>query len=331
MYRMRVLNAAQVASLVSMRETIDCVEKAYRLYSDGEAGLWPTIYHDFEAGKRDMDIKSGHLAGAGLFGLKALAWVADNPLQRGLPALAGLVLVLSSETGLPLGIVDGMALTHLRTGAAGALGARTLARPESRRALIAGAGAQGRAQLEGLVEVLPELKEVAVTSPDERANGLYVEEMASRFPRLSLSIAPWGDLGEALSGADVVVTCTPSRTPFIEASLIRPGTHVNAIGADSKDKRELDEKLVAQSSIFVDSRAQTLDHGEIRYAFERGLINAEAVTEIGAVLSGRAVGRRSDEERTLFDSTGMALQDIITADLALRRAEERSVGVVIEM
>ncbi len=331
MYRMRILNAAQVASLVSMKEAIGCVERAYRLYSGGEAGLWPTIYHDFEPGKRDMDIKSGHLTGAGLFGLKAVAWVADNPVLRGLPALAGLVVVLSSETGLPLGIVDGMALTNLRTGAAGALGARTLARPGSRRALIAGTGAQGRAQLEGLVTVLPELREVAVTSPDDRRNRLYLEEMSPRFPGLSLSVAPWGDLDEALSGSDVVVTCTPSREPFIADGPIRPGTHVNAIGADSKEKRELDENLVARASLFVDSRGQTLDHGEIRHAFERGLIVAEAVTELGAVLAGSAPGRQSDDEITLFDSTGMALQDIITADLALRRAEERGLGVVVDM
>lgn len=331
MYRMRILNAAQVASLVSMKEAIDCVDQAYRLYSGGEAGLWPTIYHDFEPGRRDMDIKSGHLSGAGLFGLKAVAWVADNPLLRGLPALAGLVVVLSSETGQPRGIVDGMALTNLRTGAAGALAARTLARPGCRRALIAGAGAQGRAQLEGLAAVLPDLKEVAVTSPDDRMNRLYLKEMAPRFPGLSLSVAPWGDLGETLSRADVVVTCTPSREPFIADGAIGPGTHVNAIGADSKEKRELDEKLVARASLFVDSRAQTLDHGEIRHAYEKGLIAAEAVTELGAVLRKEAPGRRDDDEVTLFDSTGMALQDIITADLALRRAEERGLGVVVDM
>lgn len=331
MYRMRVLNAAQVGSLVSMTDAVDCVERAYRLYSDGQASLWPTIYHDFEAGRRDMDIKSGHMEGAGLFGLKVVSWVADNPLLRGLPALAGLVLVMSSERGVPLGIVDGMALTNLRTGAAGALGARTLARRDSRRVLIAGAGAQGRAQLEGLVEVLPELKEVAVTSPDDRMNGLYVEEMGARFPRLLLSVAPWGALAEAVSGADVVVTCTPAREPFIDADWVRPGTHVNAIGADSKDKGELDEALAARASLFVDSRAQTLDHGEVRRAFERGLIGPDAVTEIGAVLLGRAAGRRSDDDVTLFDSTGMALQDIVTADLALRRAEERGVGIVVDM
>ena len=146
MARIRILNAAQVGQLLTMRDVIEGVEEIYRLYSTGRAGVWPTIFHEFQPGVRDMDIKSGFLDGAGVFGLKMVAWSAENP-SRGLPALSGVVVVADVDTGFPLGIVDGMSLTSLRTGAAGAVGAARLARPDAARVLVCGTGAQGRAQL----------------------------------------------------------------------------------------------------------------------------------------------------------------------------------------
>lgn len=331
MYKMRVLNERDLKPLLKMGEVVGCVEEAYRLYSAGEAGLWPVIFHEFEPGVRDMDIKSGYLGGAGLFGLKVVGYSAENPKKIDAPALAGLVLVLSIETGQPIGLVDGMTVTNLRTGAAGAVGAKTFARKDSKKALILGTGAQGKAQLEGLVAVIPGLESVVASSPVPEMNEQYKEEMSRRFPQLKVEIVPWEERGAAAAEADIIVTCTPAREAILKKEWVRPGTHINAIGADMTEKQEVEPSLVASAKLFVDSASQTLHHGECHHAFDAGLIVEEDVTEIGKVLAGNADGRTSDDEITLFDATGMALQDIITSHLALRRADEEDLGAVIEM
>lgn len=331
MYKMRVLNERDLRPLLKMGEVVGCVEEAYRLYSAGEAGLWPVIFHEFEPGVRDMDIKSGYLDGAGLFGLKIVGYSAENPKVLNAPALAGLVLVMSIETGQPIGLVDGMTVTSLRTGAAGAIGAKTFARKDSKKALILGTGAQGKAQLEGLIAVIPGLESVVATSPVAEMNEQYKEEMSNRFPQIQVDIVDWEARGVAAGDADIIVTCTPAREAILKKAWVRPGTHINAIGADMTEKQEVEPSLVASAKLFVDSAVQTLHHGECHHAFNAGLIGKEDVTEVGMVLAGKAEGRTSDDQITLFDATGMALQDIITSHLALRRAEERKLGAVIEM
>ena len=330
MARIRILNAAQVGQLLTMRDVIEGVEEIYRLYSTGRAGVWPTIFHEFQPGVRDMDIKSGFLDGAGVFGLKMVAWSAENP-SRGLPALSGVVVVADVDTGFPLGIVDGMSLTSLRTGAAGAVGAARLARPDAARVLVCGTGAQGRAQLAGLAEVLPSLRQVDAASPDREGAAAYAEEMGRRYPDLTIRAVPWEDRGEAAAQAQVVVACTPSREAYLKSEWIRPGTHINAIGTDARTKQELEPELVRRCRLVADSRAQTLDHGELYHAYSAGLVRREDVAEMGEVLEGLAPGRNSPEEITLFDSTGMALQDLICAHKALRKAEEADVGILVEL
>ena len=330
MARIRILNAAQVGQLLVMKDVVEGVERIYRLYSTGRAGLWPTVFHEFDPGVRDMDIKSGYLDGAGIFGLKMVAWSAGNP-ARGLPALSGVVVVADTDTGLPLGIVDGMSLTSLRTGAAGAVGAARLARPDATRALICGTGAQGRAQLAGLAEVLPSLKHVDASSPDAAGAQAYAEEMGHLHPNLTVRAVPWEERGAAAQQAQVVVACTPSREAYLKSEWIRPGTHINAIGTDVRTKQELEPELVRRCRLVADSRAQTLDHGELYHAYSAGLVRREDVAEMGEVLEGLAPGRNSPEEITLFDSTGMALQDLICAHRALQRAEERGVGTLVEL
>jgi ornithine cyclodeaminase/alanine dehydrogenase len=331
MYAIRLLNRKETASLLEMQEVVGCVEEAYGLYSTGKAGLWPVIFHEFQPGVRDMDIKSGYLEGAGLFGLKVVGYSAENPQKIHAPALAGLVLVFSIETGQPLGLVDGMTVTNLRTGAAGGVGAKFLARRDSRHVFICGTGAQGRAQLQGLAAVMPGLEKVTVTGPREEESEQYKREMSRAFPRLTLETIPWKEREAGVSRADIIVTCTPAREPLIMKDWVRPGTHINAIGADMTEKQEIDPLLVASARLFVDSASQALHHGECHHAYDAGLILKEEVAEIGSLIAGSAQGRQGDEEITLFDATGMALQDIITSHLALKRGEERGLGTLIEM
>jgi ornithine cyclodeaminase/alanine dehydrogenase len=331
MYKIRTLNSEDLKKLLDIKDVITAVEIAYEQYSRGEAALFPVIAHEFEQGVRELDIKSGFLSETGLAGLKVIGYVADNPEKRRIPAISGIVIVLSIETGRPVGILDGMVITNIRTGAAGAIGAKYLAREDSREVLIVGTGAQGRVQLQGLTSILPGIEVVRIAGRDSEKLSRFVGEMSNLYPKVTFLAVPMDGLGEAVSSSDVIVTCTPSHEPFIKAECVRPGTHINAIGADFSGKQELDEKLLPLARLVVDSKVQSLEIGEFQTAFKKGLIGESDVTEIGRVISGEATGRESDEEITIFDTSGMALQDIVTANLALVRALERGIGSLVNL
>jgi len=328
MYPLRLLDRAQFESLVGMAEAIEGVEQAYRLFSRNEAGVFPVIVHQFEPGKREMDLKAGHLAGAGVFGMKMLGWCSENP-GRSLPPLAGLIVVMDVDRQQPLGIIDGTPVTFLRTGAAGAVGTCAFARKDSKNALIVGAGNQGRAQLWGLSLAMPGLETVSVCDIDDENSTRFVSEQQEKYPAFRFEPVPFSALAKATEEADLIVTCTRSRNFFLKMEWVSPGTHINAIGADMPGKQELEPELVASARVFADSIAQVLAKGECQHAGKLGLISEKSITEIGAVLEGMKPGRFNPSEVTLFDATGMAIQDLIVGAIALRRAEERGVGTVV--
>ncbi|HQK24570.1 MAG TPA: ornithine cyclodeaminase family protein [Synergistaceae bacterium] len=334
-YGMRYLNARDLRALLSMEDAMACVERAYRWHVSGQGVRWPVISQVFEPELRDMDIKSGWVREGeegfprGFFGLKVMGYAGDNPVERGLAALAGLVVVMDVETGHPLGLVDGASLTELRTGAAGAVGARLLARPGIRRGLILGTGSQARAQLAGIAAALPHVRDVAVAGRNALAVGRFVGDMAPFFPQISLRPLGWNEVPAAAREAELIVTCTPASTPILWKGWISPGTHVNAIGADMPEKQEVEASLLEEARVFADDRAQAFSRGECHHARDRGFLEEGSVREIGEVLLGRAPGRSSEEEITLFDVTGMALQDLAGASRALARAAELGAGQLL--
>ena len=328
MYPLRLLDRSQFEALVGMSEAIEGVERAYRLFSRKEAGVFPVIVHQFEPGKREMDLKAGHLAGAGVYGMKMLGWSSENA-ARNLPPLAGLIVVMDVDRQQPLGILDGTPVTFLRTGAAGAVGARTFARKDSRKALIVGAGNQGRAQLWGLSLAMPGLESVSVCDIVDEQSSRFVSEQKERYPEFRLEAVPFTALPQVSAEADVIVTCTRSREFFLKRDWVSPGTHINAIGADMPGKQELEPELVASCKVFADSVAQVLAKGECQHAGKLGLVSEKSIAEIGAVLEGMAPGRSDPSDVTLFDATGMAIQDLVVGAIALKRAEEKGIGTVV--
>lgn len=328
MYPLRLLDRSQFEALVGMAEAIEGVELAYRLFSRKEAGVFPVIVHQFEPGKREMDLKSGHLAGAGIYGMKMLGWCSENA-ARNLPPLAGLIVVMDVDRQQPVGILDGTPVTFIRTGAAGAVGARALARKDSRKALIVGAGNQGRAQLWGLSLAMPGLESITICDIIDEQASRFVSEQKGRYPGFRLKAVPFTGLPQAAAEADLIVTCTRSREFFLKRDWITPGTHINAVGADMPGKQELEPELVASSKVFADSVAQVVAKGECQHAYKLGLISERNIVEIGAVLEGMAPGRTDPSDLTLFDATGMAIQDLVVGATALKRAEETGVGTVV--
>lgn len=316
------MNGDEVRKRLTMRKAIDWMEEAFVLFSKGEADVFPIITHDFEGKFRNMDIKSGHLDGADVLGLKLLVRVMDNPKKRGLQALNGLVIIVNSKTGQLEGIVDGLSITNIRTGACGGAAAKLLARKDSREAVIVGAGYQGSVQYAGLAEAVSSLERVTIVDLDEGRAEAAAERDKGKFPHIQLDFAGNHRLPELLQTADILTTCTPSARPYIEKDWIRPGLHINAIGADMNGKQELAPEIMQEAHVFADSRKQVLRLGESELAYSMGLIAGSDVSEIGDVLAGKAEGRRNAEEITVFDATGMAIEDLIAGARLLKDFSE---------
>ncbi|EJL40520.1 putative ornithine cyclodeaminase, mu-crystallin [Brevibacillus sp. CF112] len=349
MFPFRVINQETTEDLLDMASVIEVVEQAYQMKSAQQATLFPMIFHEFVPGKADMDIKSGHLPQADVFGLKLVSWFGDND-QKGLPQLLGTVMVLDSRTGVPQGILSGEHITCMRTGAAGGIGAKYLARPESEHLLMIGTGHQAPFQIMATLMAIPNIKRVSISNPRSHAKAekfaaeikdkllakfvsKYKGDEYERYAqKCEVEFVAVDDLEAATGQADVIITATPAREPFIRREWVRPGTHITCIGADMEGKQEIDERLFAVGRVFTDDIGQAVRVGETEIPLKKGLITeADIAAEIGSVISGHAAGRQSAEEITIFDSTGIAIQDLLTAQHILRMAESRGAGAIVDL
>ena len=322
-----VLTGSQVRALLTLDECVAAVEDAFRLH--GEGRLPPPGVLGAHVGAGGFHIKAAVLPGArSYFAAKVNANFSGNPWRFGLPAIQGVVVLADAGDGRPLALIDSIEITALRTGAATAVAAKRLARPESRTATVCGCGLQGRIQLRALCGALP-LARVFAWDLDAARAVAYASEMSSA---LGIEVAPVADLASCVPASDICVTCTPSRAPFLEARWLRPGTFVAAVGADSADKRELDPRILASATVVVDILDQCATIGELHHALEGGYMSREDVhAELGQVVAGRARGRTSDEEITVFDSTGTALQDVAAAAIVYEKAARSGVGTALSL
>jgi ornithine cyclodeaminase/alanine dehydrogenase-like protein (mu-crystallin family) len=273
--------------------------------------------------------RGGPTGGAAAFGLKAVCIMPGNP-ARGMDAHQGLVTLFDPQTGVPTAILDASAITEVRTAAVTAVATSVLARPDARTLAILGAGPQARAHLRALAQVRP-FEQVHVYAPTEaHARALAGSDGASG--KLTVSVARTAQ--EALRDADVVVTATSSREPVLRSGWLKPGAHLNAVGASSPQAREIDTATVAASALFCDSRESLRNEaGEFRLAIAEGLIAGEehVRAELGEVLAGTAPGRRDGSELTLFRSLGLAIEDLAAAQRAVAAATEAGLGTEVEL
>lgn len=343
-----ILNQQQVIHILDMKSVIDAVEKAYLYKSNQQAELYPLICKMYEHGG-EFDIKSGECAGAGVFGLKLVCGFPKN-LEIGLPRSNGIIVVYDFENGLIHGIVDGVYITKIRTGAAGGIGLKYLARKESETLMILGAGRMAIAQAAAALEVMEGIKRIIICNPrhPQKAKELAgnMEDMLEKdyialykgtphyetmCKRADITYEAMENVENACKEADIIITVTSAREALIQSEWIKPGTHLSCIGADMPQKQEIDEKLIARAKLFADDVTQVITVGECKIAFNQGLIRKENITEIGKVIAKSAIGRTNDEEITVFDSTGIAIQDLLTAEAAIRIATEKGIGVKVDL
>jgi ectoine utilization protein EutC len=321
MAQLSVLTERAIKSLVGMgEEELATIEAVYPLISEGAAVMPPIMRIDVEDHNGEVDVKSAYLPGYEGMAIKVSAGFFDNP-ERGLPSLGGFMMVLDVETGLPLAaLFDNGYLTDLRTGLAGAVAARHLAPAGPLRAAVLGAGVQARFQLDALRMVRP-VSSVVIWARREEQSRQMADAVGGEA-------AP--SIGEAVAGADVVITATSATGGLIEATHLHPGLHITAVGSDAEHKRELAQGVLASSDlVVVDSKSQSTRLGEARAAVAEGFDPALLV-ELGDVVSGRHPGRSSDGEITICDLTGTGAQDTAIASLTVSRARAQGVGDVIE-
>ncbi len=291
--KVAVVDHAGVLNAIDPAQAIERVQEGFVHFATGEWTMPPKIYVQSPPGG---DFRAMPAMGGGTAILKWVTSFPDNPVL-GLPTVTGIVVVSDASNGEPLALVDARAVTALRTGASAAIAARVLARSDAASAGIVGCGLHGAWTARCLKEIGYE--EGVCFDID----GAHAESLASE---LGWDVGPL----EAALACDVITTVTPGKKPVVRAADIRPGIHINALGADGSGKAEMEVQAVASCKIFVDEWEQASHGGEITGAFEKGLVTRDSVTELGSVLLGEAEGRISDEESTLFDSTGLAIQDL---------------------
>lgn len=317
-----LLTRGDVARLLTLDDAIVAVEQAFRLHGERKAPSPGVLGVHAQGG--GFHIKAGLLhLDRSYFAAKLNANFFANAEKLGIPNIQGVVLLSDGANGSPLAVMDSIEITIQRTGAATAVAARRLARPESKTATICGCGNQGRVQMRALTRVLPIRQAFAWDAGREHAKK-FAAEMSSE---LGISVTTADDLGKAVGQSDVCVTCTPSKKWFLGREHVRPGTFVAGVGADNEDKQELDPRLLAGNKVVVDVLEQCATIGDLHHALAAGLLTREAVhAELGEVVAGAKPGRTSAEEITIFDSTGMALQDVAAAVIVYQRALAAGAG-----
>jgi alanine dehydrogenase len=322
-----VLKRKDVAALLAIDECIAAVEQAFKLHA--EVSTPPPGVFGMHVPGGGFHIKAGLLdLKQSYFAAKTNANFPDNRERFGLPVIQGVIVLCDARHGYPLAVMDSMEITVIRTGAATAVAAKYLARPDSSVATICGCGNQGRISLRAMTRVLP-LNRVYGFDKDVAQRERFARELSEE---LGIEVKAASDLGWAVRQSDVCVTCTPSKQFFLNRDYVAPGTFVAAVGADNEEKQELDPTLMQASKVVVDLLEQCATIGDLHHALERGLMRRSDVhAELGEVIVGRKPGRTSADEIIVFDSTGTALQDVAAAAIVYERAVAFGRGMTIDM
>ena len=329
---MLILTAAQVQKALPMKEAIEAMKRAYASLSDGKAevplrtrlsvppqdavSLFMPAYVQTESGDA--------------LAVKVVSLFPRNPeRERSLAFIQAVVLVLDAETGRTTALLEGSSLTAIRTGAGSGAAIDLLARSNSKAVAVFGAGAQGRTQLEAACSVRKIEKAWVFDTSIERAQA-FVEEMAGNGP-IPKDLCVASSSEQAVSEADIICTATTSTTPVFADADVKPGTHISAIGSYTPEMQEVPAETVARALVVVDSRSATLaETGDLLRPMQAGLFGEEHIYgELGEIVLGRKTGRKSPDQITYFKSVGVAVQDAMAAQLALKNAWEQGLGVEV--
>jgi alanine dehydrogenase len=308
-----MLDKHQVERLLDRKDVLDAVQEAFVLHSQDEGRVFPVVREALKTGGI-FGIKAGDVQSQALLGFKAAGFWPSNRSLGGEPHQATIVLI-DPATGRPVCIIDGNAITTARTGAAGYLGLAQLARADSQAICVFGTGVQAAIQLDFALDAMPAVKKVAYVTYNDERDAEFEKKFSARC-----AVGHARNRNEAVAQSDIVITATPGGGALFDEQAVRAGTHINSVGADTKGKRELPEGLLRRVRLFVDDQAQARQLGESQWAPD------VASTELGDVLTGKVQVQRQRDDITVFDMTGLALQDLTVGRMLHRRADADGSG-----
>ncbi len=326
-----MISRDEVVQAVSMAEAIDVVKKAFIQLSKGKAELPLRVQIQVKKQGATTLFMPAYLTESGAMGAKIVSVFPKNQSKQ-LPTIHAVVVVVDTKTGQPLALMDGTYLTALRTGAASGVATDLLARKKARVVAIFGAGTQGRTQLEAVCTARP-IEKVWIYDVRQKVARDYAREMKERGKPIPNKVFVALSPKQALSEADVVCTATTSFRPVFSDADLKWGVHINGVGSYKPEMQEIPARTVVRSKVIVDSREACLaEAGDLIISIDGGLITDKNIHgEIGEVAAGKIVGRETDEETTFFKSVGLAIQDVAVAELVLKRAEEKNLGLDVEI
>ncbi len=327
-----ILREPEIRVLLDAGACISAMEKAFAAYSTGQAQLPAVIHLDIpDAGashnRGEIHIKAGYLNRGPYYAVKIVSGFESNP-KLGLPSNDGMVVVFDANTGAPAAfLLDNGFITDFRTGAAGAVAAKHLARKKITSVAVIGTGGQARYQVE-MLALQRSFSEVRIWGRDPHKAQACADELRKSRLISACHFAVSDSVQAAVEGADLVITVTASREPLVRAAWLKPGATIIAVGSDAPDKQELDVDVLARADkVVADSIVQCLRLGEIHHAVERGVITKEKIyAEIGEITNGLKPGRTSEDEIIVCDLTGVGVQDVAAASLVLERAKAQGIG-----
>ncbi|HUU36726.1 MAG TPA: cyclodeaminase [Candidatus Desulfaltia sp.] len=324
----KILREAEIRKCVGMtQEAVEAVELGFTRLAEGRVSLPPIIRVDVESHHGEVDVKTAYIEGLDSFAIKVASGFLNNP-AIGLPYGSGMMVVMSAKTGfLEAVLLDNGYLTDLRTGIAGAIAAKHLAPSRVETAGVIGSGMQARYQIRGLRMMRP-FKRLLVYGIDPDGVDRYITEMAEE---LGVEVVKAGGPEEVVRQSRFVVTTTPSREPYLRAEWLHPGLHITAMGADGEHKEELFPEVIGKADrLACDSKTQCFRLGELHHALKAGVISQDTdITELGELTGGRKIGRKTEEEITVCDLTGVGVQDTAIAVLSLQKALAQGLGTTL--
>lgn len=325
---MLILTQEDVVSLLTIEKAIDAVENGYKERGIGTAHVPPRIGIDIKKHAGWWGVMPAYLEGTDTIAVKISTFYPEN-LKYGLPAVMGLMVLNDPKTGAPLAVIDGTSITTIRTGAAGGVAAKYLAKKDAKTAAVIGAGVQGRAQLMALCKVRNIVTARVYDAVEEKCQK-YVNEMQKE---LHIKVISVKTPEEAVIGADVVITATPSKSPVFNGKYVEKGMHITAIGASTPKMRELDDMTIEKADkIVLDFWEDAVKAGDIYIPMTRGILKEDGIyAEIGDIIAGKKLGRTSDKEITIFKSVGTAVIDVSTAKQVYELARAKKIGIEIEI
>jgi alanine dehydrogenase len=319
-----LLKKEEVIRLISMREVIDSVEEAYKAFNSGQVEQPDYIGIHLPSPRGEIDFKLCYFSENEMISMKSSSGgFNDNPTAYGVPSGMGTILLFDARTGGLACVMDGSLITGLRTGAAGAVSAKLLARKTARKITSIGTGNQARMQIRAINEVM-KIQEIHAWDSSPESLAKYKSDIEREF---GIPVIEAESKQEAVEQADILITTTRGKGSLVEAAWVKPGTHIVAIGTDQKGKQELDPEIFRNAKIVNDSRSQCTEKGETWHPLSKNIITRNDIhAELGEILLGKKPGRENEEEITIFDSTGMAIQDNTTASRIYQNAVEQGLG-----